>query len=135
MMTHRSTTFGEGCGASNLFARELSKVIDPDLCAHMALPDVYDIPYVSEKLLISERQLLIHIEKGELRFIDLGQGKHRMIRFTEAMVLEFIEKRTRLNQPKRIVIHTSRPQSANDTKPNLYRERKLARQAKKRDNK
>lgn len=106
-------------------------MIDPNLCAHMALPDIYDPDRAANELGMTVRQLFVHVEPGTIRYLDYGTGRHRMIRFTEEMLQEFLANRTRLNTPKPLVVRTSRPDAVNDPQPDSYRARRLVRQAKK----
>jgi hypothetical protein len=87
----------------------------------MALSAIYDLDKAATALHITKRQLLAHVAAGNIRFIDFGTGKHRVIRFSEGMLEEFIAKMSRLNSPTPVVIRTpsTTPKPTNDTRLSL----------------
>lgn len=59
-------------------------------------PRLFDLKQVAERLCVSEEQARGLVQDGELPFINLGRGKKRpRMRFTEADLHDFIERRRR----------------------------------------
>ncbi len=61
--------------------------------------DLYTLDTAAARLGMSKWQLLNHIGLGNIRFINVGIGKHNDYRFTEAMLDEFAARSTQQNQP------------------------------------